>query len=414
VPEYLAPGVFVEEIPSGANPIQPTGTSTAAFLGRAPQDDARRDEAVPINNWQQFLKIYCRDDSTSTPLSHAVYGFFQNQGRRCYVVNIGASEALTGSGRNRTGLDLLETIDEVAIVSAPGFTSAQAYAALVAHCENQRDRIAILDGPETVRNVDLLTRAATAQPTRRPRGGGEAGGEAPAAPPSADAGGLRPADSKPGFGAFYFPWITIADPLAPSTLVNVPPSGHIAGVYARTDAHRGVHKAPANERIRGAVNVSWPLSRADQETLNPAGVNCIRLFAREGVLVWGARTIAPGSSEWRYVNVRRLFSMVEKSIAQSTRWVVFEPNDRTLWKSIVRDVRAFLMMLWRDGALMGRTPDEAFFVQCDEETNPTESIDQGLVVTRIGIAPVKPAEFVVFRIGQSVGGAKVEEGASNA
>jgi phage tail sheath protein FI len=162
-----------------------------------------------------------------------------------------------------------------------------------------------------------------------------------------------------------------------------------------------------------ALNVSQRITRAEQEVLNPAGINCIRFFPREGILVWGARTIAPEASEWRYLNVRRLFNMIEESIALSTRWVVFEPNDYPLWKSITRDVRAFLTLLWRDGALMGQTPEEAFFVQCDEETNPQDIIDAGMVVTRIGIAPVKPAEFVVFRIGQHERGAEttIEGGA---
>ena len=176
-----------------------------------------------------------------------------------------------------------------------------------------------------------------------------------------------------------------------------------------------MYKAPANEQVQGAYNVSYAVSRAEHEVLNPAGVNCIRLFSREGVVLYGARTVAK-NPEWKYVNVRRLFNMIEESIALSTRWVVFEPNDHMLWNSIVRDVRAFLMMQYRDGALMGRTPEEAFYVQCNEETNPQESIDLGLVVTRIGIAPVKPAEFVVFQIGQSSGGTKVEmeKGGENA
>jgi phage tail sheath protein FI len=203
----------------------------------------------------------------------------------------------------------------------------------------------------------------------------------------------------------YWPWITMRDPLSEKgTEVVVPPSGHVAGIYARTDAMRGVHKAPANETVRGALNVSYQVTREEQAELNQVGINCIRFFTREGILVWGARTLADAASEWRYVNVRRLFNLVEESIGLGTRWVVFEPNDRTLWKSIERDIRAFLRLLWRDGALMGRTPDEAFFVQCNEETNPPESIDAGIVMTRIGIAPVKPAEFVVFRIGQHAGG----------
>jgi hypothetical protein len=169
-----------------------------------------------------------------------------------------------------------------------------------------------------------------------------------------------------------------------------------------------VHKAPANEAIRGALSVTHTITNAEQAELNPAGVNCIRIFSREGVRVWGARTVADGSSEWRYLNVRRLFTMIEESIKLSTRWVVFEPNAQPLWKSIRRDVRAFLTLLWRDGALMGNSPEDAFFVKCDEETNPPEVVDAGIVVTVIGIAPVKPAEFIVFRIGQHAGGAEVE------
>jgi hypothetical protein len=190
-------------------------------------------------------------------------------------------------------------------------------------------------------------------------------------------------------------------------LVNVAPSGHIAGIWARTDATRGVHKAPANEIVRGALNVTYRLTRAEQGMLNQEGINCIRLFGREGIRVWGARTLAD-DPEWRYLNVRRLFNMIKESIARSTRWIVFEPNDPTLWKSIRRDAAAFLTILWRDGALMGQTPEEAFFVKCDAETNPPEIIDAGMVVTLIGIAPVKPAEFIVFRISQFQSGVEIE------
>jgi phage tail sheath protein FI len=409
--DYRSPGVYVEEVPSGANPIQAVGTSTTAFLGQAPVADARLNEAVPVDNWSQFLKEFYKDGATSTPLSHAVFGFLRNGGRRCYVVNLGASQSLTGSGKTPAGLDLLKPIEEVKLVAAPGFTGAAAYDALLSHCEGLGTCFAIMDSPEVVANLDALTKVATATvtpPARRTGGAAaDAAPPAPPAPPPADTA-LKPRMSKGGYGAFYCPWITVRDPFAPDQLVNVPPSGHVAGIYARTDATRGVHKAPANELIRGALNVSFPISRADQEMLNPNGVNCIRLFSREGVMLWGARTVADNATEWRYVNVRRLFNMVEESIGLSTRHVVFEPNDRPLWKQIVRDVRAFLIMLWRDGALMGKTPDEAFFVQCDDETNPPEGIDMGLVVTRIGLAPVKPAEFVVFRIGQSPSGTKIE------
>jgi len=170
-----------------------------------------------------------------------------------------------------------------------------------------------------------------------------------------------------------------------------------------------VHKAPANESIYGAENVTHRLTRSEQDELNPKGVNCIRFFSDQGVVVWGARTVAKTNPEWRYLNVRRLFNMIEESIARSTKWIVFEPNDESLWKAIRRDVGAFLTLLWRDGMLFGRTPEEAFYVKCDDETNPPEVIDAGKVVTQIGIAPVKPAEFIVFEIGQSTGGTEVEE-----
>lgn len=156
------------------------------------------------------------------------------------------------------------------------------------------------------------------------------------------------------------------------------------------------------------LNVTWRVSHQEQEKLNPEGVNCIRFFDREGIRVYGARTVAASSSEWRYLSVRRLFNMIEESIARGTRWVVFEPNDRPLWKAITRDVAAFLRTVWRQGALKGRTPEEAFFVKCDEETNPFEEIDAGRVTIVIGIAPVKPAEFVIFRIGQTAAGTQVE------
>ena len=395
---YMTPGVYIEEISTGARPIEAVGTSTAAFLGIAPDLKAHLGEAVAINNPSQFRREFVGDSRQSTALSNAVFGFFRNGGGRCYVVNLGADGILQGSAGQRQGIQLLEVIEEVALVAAPGFADAASYDALLSHCEALGDRFAILDAPQKVDNTDALKQVATA--TRRKQA---AEGE-----PAPATAGLRPRASDRGFGAFYFPWITIADPLDPKTLVDCPPSGHLAGIYARTDATRGVHKAPANVLVQGALNVTYRVSQAEQGELNTSSVNCIRFFHREGIRVWGGRTLAEGSSEWRYINVRRLFSMVEESIGRSTRWVTFEPNDRSLWESIRRDVRAFLMQLWRDGALMGATPEEAFFVQCDAETNPPESIDQGKVVTVIGLAPVKPAEFVIFRIGQSAAGTEVE------
>jgi phage tail sheath protein FI len=261
-----------------------------------------------------------------------------------------------------------------------------------------------------VDDVAQLTQAATVgaeAAAATPAAGGRAGAAAAAATPSRRTP-LRARDSERGYGALYFPWLRVRDAIDPEKIVSVPPSGHVAGICARTDVQRGVHKAPANVAVRGALGVTYNVSKAEQEVLNPAGVNCIRFFSREGVVLWGARTVAPSASNWRYLNVRRLFNMVEESVERSTRWVVFEPNDRPLWKSIRRDVGAFLTLLWRQGALMGATAEQAFFVKCDDETNTPEVIDAGQVVTIIGLAPVKPAEFVIFRIGQSAAGAAIE------
>lgn len=407
MPFYNSPGIYVEEVSSGPRPIQAVGTSTAGFIGTAPKSDEKKNEAVAINNWTQFQKIFVPEkDIKSTPLSNAVFGYFQNGGRRCYVVNSSQDEL-------PKALEALETIDEIAIVAAPGYTDIKAYAAILEHCEKLGDRVAILDAPENVDDVDQLTIVATAPVTPPPAPATPDDSGAPPrrrpAPVSTPPKGMRPPQSDRGFGAVYFPWIVVRDPLSPKgDTMSVPPSGHLAGIYGRTDATRGVHKAPANEGIRGALNITYRVTRDEQGKLNDVGVNCIRFFVREGIRVWGGRTLASATSEWRYINVRRLFNMVEKSIAESTRWVVFEPNDASLWKSIKRDVTAFLMRLWRDGALMGATPQEAFFVQCDAETNPPESIDAGQVVTVIGMAPVKPAEFIIFKIGQTAAGAEVE------
>ena len=402
---YQTPGIYIEEIPAGSKPIESVGTSIVGLVGTASKADAHLNEAYAVNSWSQFVREFADQDSTSTPLSHAVFGFFQNGGSRCYVVNIGKDGSLLGDGKRRQGLALLEEIDEVAIVAAPGFADPASYNALLDHCERMQDRFAILDAPETVNNIDQLKKVGTVGVTRK-----KTDSDAPAESGSSDSGGLRPRNSDNGFGAFYFPWIVVNDPFSPKENVTVPPSGHIAGIYARTDATRGVFKAPANETVRGALDLTYRVTQAEQGELNVLGVNCMRFFPTQGIRVWGARTLADSASEWRYLNVRRLFNMIEESIGRGTRWVVFEPNDMTLWKSIKRDISAFLTLQWRQGALLGATAEEAFFVQCDAETNPPEVIDAGQVVTVIGIAPVKPAEFVIFRIGQSASGTEMEGG----
>ena len=210
------------------------------------------------------------------------------------------------------------------------------------------------------------------------------------------------------YGAVYYPWLQVANPAGNGESLLVPPCGYMAGVYARSDTERGVHKAPANEVVRGAIGVEKQITKSEQDILNPIGINCIRAFPGRGIRVWGARTLSSDPA-WRYINVRRLFNFVEKSIQLGTQWVVFEPNDMDLWARIRRDINAFLTMVWRSGALFGATPSQAFYVKCDEETNPPEARDLGQVVIEIGIAPVKPAEFVIFRISQWASGGETAE-----
>ena len=220
-------------------------------------------------------------------------------------------------------------------------------------------------------------------------------------------------DSSTGkYGALYYPWISITNPNAKNgkdRIIKIPPSGHIAGIYARVDTERGVHKAPANEAVRGALELERRLIDSEQAILNPIGVNCIRKFPGRGILVWGARTLAEESSEWRYINVRRLFNFVEESIYESTQWVVFEPNDMDTWERVKRTVTEFLTRVWRSGALFGATPEQAFYVKCDADLNTPEVRSAGQLIVEVGIAPVKPAEFVIFRFKQLPGGGGVEE-----
>jgi hypothetical protein len=360
---------------------------------------------VPVNNWSDFRTKFAPSDDlpglSNNYLFHAVNGFFQNRGGRCFVVNLGTN----GSVAN--GVKLLEANDEISIVAAL-YSDVQSQEAVTAHCEKMQDRVCIhyppnVDNTELLKTVAVAPAAAPKTPKAKDSADKPAGGSAADKPPD---GGLRPRSSE--FAAFYFPWLVVQDPANPNAFVQVPPSGHIAGIWSRVDGTRGVHKAPANEAPAGVLNLTYRVTAEEQGPLNSLGVNCIRQFAGVGPLVWGARTLADQSSSCRYINVRRTLIFIEQSILRATRWAVFEPNDRTLWGSIKCAVTGFLNNVYRDGALMGRTPEEAFFVKCDEECNPPESIDMGQVNVVVGVAIVKPAEFVVFKIGQTQSGAKVE------
>lgn len=294
-----------------------------------------------------------------------------------------------GDVSRRSGLSGLEAIDDVTMVAAPDLMAAYergdltreqikaVQLAMINHCEGMANRMAIVDPLPDMKPDEVHEWRQN-----------EAG-----------------FDSK--FAALYYPWIKVADPVNGRSFM-MPPSGHIAGLWARNDEARGVHKAPANEVLRGALDLGIQITKGEQERLNPTGINCIRSFPGRGIRVWGARTLSSDPS-WRYLNVRRLFNYLEESIFQGSQWVVFEPNDERLWATVRRNVAAFLVGEWRQGALFGSTPDEAFYVKCDAETNPPEVIDAGQVVCEIGVAPVKPAEFVVFRISQeALGGAGAE------
>lgn len=285
-----------------------------------------------------------------------------------------------------TGLEALAEIDDIAIVALPdggtyqsAETCAQAADRLISHAERLKYRIAVVDAPK----------GSSMNEVRRFRGR---------------------FDSK--YAALYHPHIEIFDPNerpsqgAPPKRLLLPPSGFVTGIYARSDIERGVHKAPANEVVRGLTKFEANINKARQDVLNPEGINALRFFEGRGNRVWGARTMS-SDPEWKYVNVRRLFIYIEHSIDKGTQWAVFEPNGPRLWANIRQTVEDFLLVLWRDGALLGDKPEQAYFVRCDRTTMTQNDLDNGRLICLVGIAPVKPAEFVIFRIGQWTGDAKV-------
>ncbi|MEW6173908.1 MAG: phage tail sheath family protein [Bacillota bacterium] len=490
MPEYLSPGVYVEEIEIGSKPIEGVSTSTAGFLG-----ETERGPTAPrlITSWLEFQRVFGGYLSDGKYLPHAAEGFFANGGQRLYVARVvdqsaalataklthGSDNALTvtavGEGAwgnnvkvkvesgtmsgfkllveygtekelfdnlsvsesssdfytkrvngisnlivlsketgdsgtapdgpasstnlsggsdgttpldmtdftrtdidtpgQRKGLTAFKEIDEISIVYAPNAGSVTGLtSALITHCENAKDRFAIVDADQGESSISSLNPRSTY-------------------------------DTK--YAAFYYPWLKVYDPLSKAYKL-VPPGGHVCGIYARSDTERGVHKAPANEVVKGAVDLEFAITKGEQDILNPRGVNCIRAFPGRGIRVWGARTLS-SDPLWKYVNVRRLFLFLEESIDEGTQWVVFEPNNEKLWARVRQSISEFLTRVWKDGALMGKTPEEAFFVKCDRTTMTQDDIDNGRLICLIGVAPVKPAEFVIFRIAQWQGGSAVTE-----
>ena len=459
--QYLSPGVYVEEVPSAIKPIAGVSTSTAGFIGVVPDaisqplakqtgvsigtgdgtktafnlpvypvdkthtavkvdgtaasgatvnnDDTNKVSTVtfasaPANGskisaditpsfspvpagtpklcttFTEF-KSFFGDFSGDAPhdlLAQAVYGFFNNGGSRCYVMRVLAESDIPKFLVN------FEAIDEIAMVAAPGLaqndaTGKNTRTQLIAHCQvRTQNRFAIFDSPPTVESGSPATLDLTLLDAK-------------------NAGSVLPPFTD--FGAFYFPWLQVNDPVA-NVPTYAPPSGHVAGIYARVDNNRGVHKAPANEPVIGAIGLKYLISKAQQDGLNPEGVNCIRNL-NGNLTVWGARTLGgDANADLKYINVRRTLLFLRKSIEEGTQWVVFEPNEPGLWQKITRNITAFLTNVWRSGALFGTTAQEAFYVKCDAETNPPSLRDLGQVVTEIGVAIVRPAEFVIFRISQ--------------
>lgn len=526
---YGAPGVYIEEQPSGSMPIEGVGTAVAAFVGFTERYDTNEGDPTDptgvkpqlVTSWPQYERVY-GGFVRGAMLPHAVRGFFENGGSACYIVRIPGGNGNGGDGHATLRLPAADRPEvesltvsalnpgarvEVEVVPPPPPAEGQEpdgkqeYTLRVYQDGSLREEIGglsfagksprVLERTVNERSKVLRVEISPAQGVslaERVPAPGRYTLEAPALEPvavtPADLEGsvtertgyqglaiaenvtmvaipdlctiaedeekylaiqkqivdwceasrrMAILDTPPGlnatralewrsrlgrdsaFAALYYPNLVVTNPLARPGATNgelyltVTPVGHVAGVWARTDAARGVWKAPANEALRGIVRLETEVTSGEQDLLNPDGINCIRSFGTYGTKIWGARTLAKTDPSWRYVNVRRLFNFVEESIRRGTQWAVFEPNDFDLWQRVKRTINAFLRGLWMQGALTGATADQAFYVLCDESNNPRSSVDEGRLIVEVGIAPVKPAEFVIFRISQWQGGGAATE-----
>ncbi len=382
MPTYQPPGVYIEEIESGSRPIEGVATSIAAFIGETETGSEYENIPTLVTSCEEFITKfgYCSD--TAPYMAPAVHSFFLNGGSNAFIVKTpDSTDASIIGSTHATGLTSLVDIDEVSIVTVPGITTPLVIEALIVHCELLKDRIAILDAAEHTTRVPDFIDPAT--------------------------GYINDVVSRKGYAVLYTPWYKTAveymdtadnDRLT-SKQIFIPPSGAMAGIYARNDSERGVHKVPANMQVRGALELKVNYNGSEQELLNPKGVNCIREFPGRGILVWGARTIA-SDPQWKYVSVRRFLIFLEVSIYESTKWVVFEVNTQVLWTKVKESIENFLMQQWRNGALQGNSPRAAFYVKCDREIMTQDDITNGRLICEIGVAAIKPAEFINFRISQ--------------
>jgi phage tail sheath protein FI len=348
------PGVYIKEVRVGPQSIVGVSTDTAAFFGETQKGP---DEPTLVTSWAVFQSIFGGYFGQDKYLPFAVEGFFANGGQKCYVCRV-------VNGDYAAAVAKTEQIEDISLVYSP---NAQATAGLVNliidHCERLRNRFAIFDS----------LKGQEPQSITKPR--------------------------ESSFAALYYPWVYVKQNA--NTKVVVPPGGHIVGIYARIDNQTGVHKAPANQEIKGITGEERSVSNLQQETLNPRGINCIRSFVGRGILVWGARTLS-GDAEYRYINVRRLLICLEQSIKRGTAWAAFEPNKAATWAKVKLQTENFLMKSWKEGKLQGIKPEEAYFVKCDRTTMTQSDIDAGRLIVEVGVATVKPAEFMIIRVSQTL------------
>jgi Bacteriophage tail sheath protein len=378
---YKSPGVHIESAGDRYVPLERVETGVTAFLGVT--DEGPRNQPIRVGSFEQYEKVFGAPDSYMT---HALRGFFDNGGRTAYVVNVAAEGGLDPTpddfiglqGAERRGLQALERIDDVDLVVAPDlmfhYRRSVAFQepehvlavqrAMVEHCEKLHDRFCLLDPLPGHNLAEALNWRGRFDSSH---------------------------------ASFYFPWIKVRK--GEEVLAPIPPSGHIAGMIARNDRQEGVHRAPANQPLQGLVDVAQRVRKRERDHAFDHRVNTLMAFPGRGIRIWGARTLSSDPA-FAQINVRRLFILVRKSVEKYAQWVVFEPNDPSLWKKMVRSVDVFLGDLWTEGALVGAAKDEAYYVKCDEETNPPEARDVGQLLCEIGISPVKPAEFIVVRIHQ--------------
>ncbi|MFI1682994.1 phage tail sheath family protein [Streptomyces sp. NPDC020607] len=373
------PGFTVTEAASGVRSVEAAKTAVAVFLATSAGTAADALHPVRLISWKQFEQYTAASGgeedgepriAVSETVRAAVYGWFTNGGSECYLAPVATERGLTSA------LGRLESVEDVTIVVAPDLwsgTTARADAGLIAaHCEQMGNRVAVLHLPEQTEPSVRVTEV------------------------------LEIGEAARRYATVYHPWLEVPGPDGETT-VTVPPSGHVAGVWARVDQERGVHKAPANVGLRGVTGLTLNLTDQEQAGLNDQGVNAIRSFPGTGLLVWGARTLAAGTDsdvEHAYLNVRRSVNFIKQSIHQSTNWAVFEPNDDRLQTSVRAMTTGFLTGLWRRGMLVGQSPDQAFYVVCDETNNPPEKVAQGELVVEVGVALVRSAEFITFQISQ--------------